>query len=165
MTNTKEFERMMRQEFPDSLPNLIFRDEAGNYCVFDRYKIIPQKPGYLVMCSATEVGIFSSTKSAMSWCIADKHKAYNLARDILVLDIKLNSLTQDINARANVADRSTQPQFRETIETKLESKIIRKKKVESELTKCVNWAKYIEQRGFNNEIIRTGRNQPFKASR
>jgi hypothetical protein len=165
MNNTKEFERMMRQEFPDTLSNLIYRDDNGDYRVFDRYRIVPQRPGYLVMCSATEVGVFGSTKSAMSWCIADKHRAFNLARDILALDTKLTSLTSDINVRANVADGSKQPQFRETIETKLESKIIRKKKVESELTKCVNWAKYIEQRGFNNEIIRTGRNQPFKASR
>jgi hypothetical protein len=165
MTNTKEFDRMFRQEFPDSINNLIYRDDTGNYCVFDRYKIIPANPGYLVMCSATEVGVFGSTKSAMSWCIADKHQAYNLARDILTLDVKLTSLTSDINTRANVADRSRQPQFRETIETKLESKIIRKKKVESELAKCVNWAKYMQQRGFNNETVRTGRNQPFKASR
>ena len=165
MNNTKEFERMMRQEFPDTLPNLIYRDDNGDYCVFDRYKIIPQRPGYLVMCSATEVGVFGSTKSAMSWCIADKHKLYKLARDILALDIKLTSITSDINVRANVADQSKQPQFRETIETKLESKIIRKKKVESELAKCVNWAKYMQQRGFNNETVRTGRNQPVKASR
>ena len=165
MTNTKEFDRMMRQEFPDTINNLIYRDDANNYCVFDRYKIVPVKPGYLVLCSATEVGIFGSTKSALSWCIADKNKAFNLARDILALDVKLTSLTSDINARAQVADKSKQPQFRETIETKLESKIIRKKKVESELTKCVNWAKYIQQRGFNNETVRTGRNQPIKASR
>ena len=165
MINTKEFDRMFRQEFPEALANLIYRDDDGAYRVFDRYKIIPAKPGYRVMCSATEVGVFGSTKSAMSWCIADKHQAYNLSRDILALDVKLTSLTSDINARANVADRSKQPQFRETIETKLESKIIRKKKVEAELTKCVNWAKYMQQRGFNNETVRTGRNQPFKASR
>lgn len=165
MNNTKEFERMMRQEFPDTLSNLIYRDDNGDYRVFDRYRIVPAKPGYLVMCSATEVGVFGSTKSAMSWCIADKHKLYKLARDILALDTKLTSLTSDINVRANIADQSKQPQFRETIETKLETKIIRKKKVESELAKCVNWAKYMQQRGFNNETVRTGRNQPFKASR
>lgn len=165
MKLTQEFDRMMRQEFPDSVGNLIYRDESGDYRVFDRYKIVPAKPGYLVMCSATEVGVFGTTRSAMAWCIADKHKAYNLARDILALDVKLTSLTSDINARAQVADSSKEPQFRETIETKLESKIIRKKKVETELAKCVNWAKYMQQRGFNNETVRTGRNQPFKASR
>jgi hypothetical protein len=151
MKPTQEFDRVMRQEFPDIVGNLIYRNEEGTYCVFDRYKIIPEKPGYRVLCSATDVGLFGSTKTAMSWCIADKHKAFNLARDILALDIKLTSLTSDITARATVADRSTQPQFRETIETKLESKIIRKKKVESELTKCVNWAKSYQAREFTVE--------------
>jgi len=165
MKLSQEFDRMFRQEFPDSLTNLIFCTEEGNYRVFDRYLIVPEKPGYRVFCSATDVGLFGSTKSALSWCIADKHKAYNSARDILALDTKLTSLTNDINARANIADTSTDPKFRETIETKLESKIIRKKKVESELTKCVNWAKYIQLRGFNNETVRTIRSGTFKTSR
>ena len=96
---------------------------------------------------------------------ADKHKAYNLARDILILDNKLSSLTADITARATLADRSNNPLFRETIEAKLETKIIRKKKVETDLTKCVNWAKYVQQRGFNNETVRTGRPQAIQRSR
>ena len=165
MKITQEFDRMMRQEFPDAVANLIFRDEDGTYCVFDRYKIIPEKPGYRVTCGATDVGVFSSTKNAMGWCIADKHKAYNLARDILILDNKLSSLTADITARATLADRSNNPLFRETIEAKLETKIIRKKKVETDLTKCVNWAKYVQQRGFNNETVRTGRPQAIQRSR
>ena len=79
MKLSQEFDRMFRQEFPDSLTNLIFRTEEGNYRVFDRYLIVPEKPGYRVFCSATDVGSFGSTKSALSWCIADKHKAYNLS--------------------------------------------------------------------------------------
>ena len=148
MKLTQEFDRMMRQEFPDTVANLIFKDDDGNYRVFDRYKLIPSKPGCRVTCGATDVGLFSTTKNAMGWCIADKYKAFNLARDILNLDNKLSSLTADITARATLADRSKDPVFRETIEAKLESKIIRKKKVETELIKCVEWAKNIQARGF-----------------
>jgi hypothetical protein len=157
MKYTQEFNRVIRQEFPEIVNNLIYRDEDGSYSIFDRYRIVNEKPGYRLYCSATDVGLFSTTKSAMSWCIADKNKLYTLARDILQLDIKLRSLTSDINVRANIADLSKQPQFRETITTKLESKIIRKKMVEEQLTKCVNWAKYIQTKGFNNETIRTSR--------
>lgn len=157
MKYSQEFDKIFRQEFPDALPNLIYRTDEGNYRVFDRYLIIKEDKHYRVLCSATDVGLFSSTKTALSWCIADKNKAYNLARDIVNLDIKLRSLTSDITVRATLADRSKQPQFRETIETKLESKLIRKKKVETELTKCVNWAKYMQTKGFNNETIRTSR--------
>ena len=157
MKLTQEFDRMMRQEFPDAVANLIWRDQDGSYKVFDRYRIVDEKPGYRLYCSATDVGLFSTTRTAMSWCIADKNKLYTLARDIIILDTKLRSITADINVRANIADRSKEPQFRETVGTKLESKIIRKKQVEAELTKCVNFAKYCQQRGFNNETIRTSR--------
>jgi hypothetical protein len=148
MKLTQDFDRMMRQEFPDLVANLIFRDDNGVYQVFDRYKIVPEILGYRVYCSATDVGSFLSTKNALSWCIADKYKSYNTAREILILDNKLTSLTADISARATLADRSKNPLFRETIETKLESKIIRKKEVEAKLTNCVNWAKHIQARDF-----------------
>ena len=156
MKQDQEFERMFRQEFKNITPNLIWQTDSGEYEAFGKYRIVPQRPGYQVFCSATEVGTFYSTKTALSWCIADKFTYYNLARDILTLDTKLNSLISDISVRANLADRSKTPLFRETIETKLETKIIRKKQVEQELTKCVNYAKYCQQRGFDNETIRTG---------
>lgn len=161
----KEFSRMFRQEFSTLSTNLIWQNENGDYEVFDRYVITHNNYGYRVYCSGTDVGVFSTTKNALSWCIADKFTYYNLARDILTLDNKLSSLTSDIAARANLADRSKQPLFRETVETKLETKIIRKKQVEQQLTKCVNFAKYCQQRGFNNETVRTGRIKTIKTSR
>ena len=165
MKLSQEFDRMFRQEFPDSLTNLIFRTEEGNYRVFDRYLIVPEKPGYRVFCSATDVGLFGSTKSALSWCIADKHKAYNVARELLTTDTKLQSLTQDISTRATIADRSQKFEFRDAIGMKLETKIIHKKQLENQIAKYVNWAKYIQYKGFNNETVRTSRNTPNKAGR
>lgn len=165
MIKDQEFERIFRQEFKDITPNLIWQNKAGEYEAFGRYRIVPVRPGYQVFCAATEVGTFHSTRSALSWCIADKHHAYNTAREMLMVDNKLNALTQDINARAAVGDRSQNPELREIILTKLESKIIHKKQLENQLTKCVNWAKYIQQRGFDNETARTGRSQSNKTSR
>jgi hypothetical protein len=165
MKPDQEFERMFRQEFKDITPNLIWQNDSGEYEAFGKYRIVPMRPGYRVFCSATEVGIFYSTKTALSWCIADKNRAYNTARELLTIDNKLNVLTQDINIRATVGDRSKNLDLRETILTKLESKIIQKKLLENQLTKCVSWAKYIQQRGFENETARTGHSQPNKTSR
>lgn len=165
MKPDQEFERLFRQEFRDVMPNTIWQNDNGVYEVFGHYRIQPQRPGYRVFCSATEVGVFSSTRTALSWCIADKHKSYNTARELLNLDTKLTALTHDINSRAAVGDSSKNPALRETILTKLETKIIRKKLLENQLTKCVNWAKYIQQRGFDNETQRIGRSQPNKTSR
>jgi len=165
MKSDQEFDRMFRQEFRSLENNLIWQNDDGIYEVFGKYQIVPMRPVYEVFCSATDVGRFHSTKSALSWCIADKHCAYNLARELLEIDNKLHSLTQDIASRAAVGDRSNNVELKEVIETKLASKIIHKKRLENELSKCVNWAKYIQQRGFENETARTGRNQPNKASR
>ena len=165
MNTDREFERALRQELKDVLPNTIFHNEDGSYSVFGHYRIEPVYPGYRVYCSATEVGTFNTTKTAMSWCIADKYQAYNTARDILELDKKLTTLSNDIAARTAIAEHSTKWEFRDGVGTKLETKLIRKKKVENELAKCVNWAKYCQQRGFNNETQRIGRGQPNKTSR
>ena len=165
MKSNQEFDRIFRQEFRELTPNLIWQNDEGVYEVFDRYRIYPEKVGYRVECHATEVGSFSSSRSALSWCIADKHQAYNTAREILAVDRKLSALTHDIATRAALGDRAKNPDLRETILVKLESKIIHKKLLENQLTKCVNWAKYVQQRGFDNETQRIGRNQPNKTSR
>ena len=165
MKPDQEFERIFRQEYKDITANLIWQNNSGEYEAFGRYRIVPMRPGYQVFCSATEVGIFNSTKSALSWCIADKNSAYNTARELLTVDNKLAALTNDIEVRAAVGDRSKNPALRETILTKLESKIIHKKQLENQLSKCVNWAKYIQQRGFEDETARTGRSQPNKTGR
>jgi hypothetical protein len=165
MKSDQEFERLFRQEFKDILPNTIWQNDNGVYEVFGRYRIHPERTGYRVFCSASDVGVFATTRTALSWCIADKHQAYNTARELLALDNKLTSLTNDINTRAALADRSKRFDFRDSVGTKLETKIIRKKQLENQLTKCVSWAKYIQQRGFNNETQRIGRSQPNKTSR
>ena len=165
MTQDQDFERLFRKEFKDILPNTIWHNDDGVYEVFGKYHIIPKKKKCHVLCYATEVGTFNSTRSALSWCIADKYQKYTLAREILAVDNALNLVVEDISIRASVADLAKNPDFRENIATKLETKIIRKKELENQLAKCVSYAKYYQQRGFNNETARTGRNQPNKTSR
>ena len=165
MKPDQEFERLFRQEFRNIMPNTIWKNDNGVYEVFGHYRIQPERPGYRVFCGATDIGVFSSTRTALSWCIADKNKSYNTARELLTIDNKLAVLTQDISIRAALGDRSKNLDLQETILTKLESKIIQKKLLENQLAKCVNWAKYIQQRGFDNETQRIGRNQPNKTSR
>ena len=160
-----DMDKAFRKEFSKIIPNLIFPNKDGSFEVFGRYVIKKENAVYRVYRSDTELGTFSSTKAALSWCIAIKFSNHNLARDILILDNKLRSLTNDITTRAKLAERSKNALFRETVETKLETKIIHKKQVEQQLTKCVSYAKYYQQKGFNNENVRTGRDQAIKTSR
>ncbi len=148
MKTDQELDRLFKQEYRDILSNTIWKNNNGVYEVFGHYRIEPVHPGYRVSCAATDIGVFASTRTALSWCIADKNRAYNTARELLTLDNKVASITHDIATRAAVGDRSQNPGLREIILTKLESKIIQKKLLENQLTKCVNWAKQIQSREF-----------------
>jgi hypothetical protein len=165
MTKDQELEAWVRNELRTIMPNFIWRNDAGEYELFGKYRIVPTRPGYTVYCHANAVGEFSSTKTAVSWCVADKYRDYNLAREIYNTDSRLTAVSNDVFVRAGVANRSKRADFRESIDIKLESKIIRRKELENQLTKCVNLAKYLQQRGFDNETARSSRNGTNKTSR
>ena len=161
----KELSKELLKEFPTLEHNSIWKNSDGNYTVFGRYSIVKENAGYRVHCALSDVGVFHSSKSALSWCIADKFKQYNIARDLIQLDNNLYHLTADINARAAIGDRTKDADQREIILNKLETKILKKKEIENRLANCVNRAKYYQQRGFDNEIARIGRTATNKTSR
>ena len=161
----REFKRLLLREFQGAAANSIFVDEQGDLTVFVHYRIIPDGRMYRVFLGATSIGLFSSNKTALSWCVADKFRDLKTAREILELDTKIYSLTNDINARAIIADKSRDLGFRENISTKLESKIIKKKALEKQLENRIKWTKYLQQRGFNNETERSSPKGHSKANR
>ena len=165
MTKDQDLEAWVRSEVRTIMPNFFWRNDAGEYELFGKYRIVPTRPGYTVYCHANAVGEFSSTRTAVSWCVADKYRNYNLAREIHHTDTRLTAVSNDVFVRAGVANRSKRADFRESIDIKLESKIIRRKELENQLTKYVNSAKYLQQRGFDNETARSGRTTKNQTSR
>lgn len=165
MIKDYEVERWVHAEFKQMLPALIWQNDDGEYEAFGKYRIVPQNPGYCVYIDEDEQGFFNSTRTAISWCVADKYKRYNLARDLLTYDNMLAHISNDIFVRAGVANKTRDPNVRESIEMKLEPKIIQKRQLESQLTKCVNWAKYLQQKGFENETSRSGSATTIKTNR
>lgn len=149
MNKNQTLEKWVNKEFKEVAPNLIWQNRRGEYQAFGRYRIIPESTGFRVFASLTETGVFNSTRTAISWCVADKFQRFDLAQQILNLDARLNNLNNDIATRAGIAEYSRNAFFKETVVTKLESKIIQRKEVEAQLDKCVKWAKYLQQRGFN----------------
>ena len=165
MIKDQEVERWITQEFHHMLPMLVWQNEDGVYEAFGKYKIVPQNPGYTVLIDNDEQGFFNSTRTAISWCIADKYQRYNLARELLTYDNMLSNISNDIFVRTGIANKTCDPNKRENIEMKLEPKIIQKKELETQLTKCVNWAKYLQQKGFENETSRSGSATTIKTNR
>ena len=85
----------------------------------------------------------------------DHKQQYNLANTIFVLDRKKQALAADIYCRKTLGERGRHESFYEIINMKLQPKIDQYNSVSNELEKCVNQAKYIQIRGFNNETART----------
>lgn len=158
MKNQNQVAQWFRNELKGIITkNLIFCNEHGEYELFGKYKIIQKQHSYTVFVLDSEIGIFNSIRTALSWCIADKYNQYTLAQDLLQIDNRLHYLKNDISIRVAIAERSRKADFRSGIACKIETKVIRRKELEIQLTKCVNSAKYFQQRGFTNETARINR--------
>lgn len=165
MTQDHKLHSWIRKELASVMPYVIWQDDAGTYEIFGRYRIIPNKKGVQVYSRANLVGQFGSTRSAMSWCVADWHQRYNLARWILQTDQRLGLLNSDIMVRSGMIERGRRAQWKEDVGTKLHSKVLRRFQLENQLDKYVKMAKYLQLQGFNNETARTSRNGTHKTSR
>ena len=157
MTREQKLERWAETQIVESLHNLIVDDEHGGWVVFGCYHLTPTESSFAVYRYTSLAGTFNSKRSAISWCVADKNNQLNLAFNIKKLDAQKSLVAADIECRRSVANRSSDPLFRETVKTKIEPKIIYYKSISAELEKCINSAKYLQLRGFSNEIARTGR--------
>lgn len=86
--------------------------------------------------------------------MADCHNRLNLAQNIKILDQKKQILEADIYCRRTTAERGKTQDFYETVNTKIQPKLDRYNSLTAELEKCLNSAKYLQIRGFNNETAR-----------
>ena len=154
MNQEQKLERWAEREIQRNLDKMILSDEQGGYVAFGKYLIEPQDTGYSVSTWDRTVHCFANKRTALSYCIADKINHINLANQILNLDRKQQILANDINSRTTAGNRGRSEDFYEIVNTKIQPKIARHEMVKAELEKCINSAKYIQIRGFNNETAR-----------
>jgi hypothetical protein len=159
MTREQKLEQFAEREIKRNLDSIILDDGSGTLVVFGKYYIKPQGTQFSVGTWDKEIHCFSSKKTAMSWCTADHQQQYNLSYQILVLDRKKQALAADIYCRKTVGERGRHAGFYEIVNMKIQPKIDLYNSVNSELEKCVNRAKYLQIRGFNNETARTSGSQ------
>jgi len=167
---------MNQQKALDRLQQLVCSDietfkhnvivgDGDRYLVFDRYEINKDSHGCQVQKYRCDPRFFSTTRTALSWCIADKYNQINLARQIINLDEEKQLLTADVIARQHLAKKIQDVHHREAVNNKVDTRQKRLREVSRQLDKCVNLAKYWQIRGFNNETARTGRTASPRASR
>jgi len=160
----KKLQKLVSADLPEIERNSIIRD-GQDIIAFKHYRIIPYNGMFRVVKWDNIAGEFSSTRLALSWCIADRYQKHSLSRDIKRFSEQQNLLSADLRARSALSKNIKQPQWRENVELKIQRKRQILEHIEIQLDKCVNLAKYWQQRGFNNETARTGRTASPRASR
>lgn len=160
----RRLEQVLSADFESAKQNLIFSTDNG-YQVFDRYTILKKQNTVTVTEYAGNPAIFTSVRTALSWCIADKYNQIKLANEIKRLDEKRWRLRNDVSFSQKLTSIFKDPETRETALLKLETKQALLHNVETGLEKCANLAKYWQLRGFNNEIERTKRSAQNRDNR
>lgn len=136
--------------------NVIFPEGSG-YSVFGTYFIQKEQDMFVVYKQQQMKDSFGSTKTALSWCIADKYNQHKLRDKIANLDLLQTRIATDVKVRSKSAQKQATPELREIATVKVNSRKDKLQQVNNELDKCTNLAKYWQTRGFNNEIARTRR--------
>jgi hypothetical protein len=130
--------------------------ESQVYRAFGAYWIKPRHSHTEVWKSQEKIADFGSTRSAISWCIADNHKQYNLAQQIMDLDQRSKWSQETISQRNALSQQSRNTEFQNLIQIKLQHRKAQKRQIDSELEKCIKRTKYLQYRGFTNDTQRTG---------
>jgi hypothetical protein len=156
-------ERIIKPEL-DKLQKNVIMQEDNSYHAFSEYIITKQQDGtYIVNKGNRLIKIFSTSRYALSWCIADKYGQDKLANNIQYLDEEKIRIFADIQVRQMMSEKITDNERKEIIYIKILARKQGLKAVENRLTKCVSLAKYYQIRGFNrDETARTRRTQPTR---
>jgi hypothetical protein len=153
MKHSKKLEAFAQREIVNLASNLVLAD-GNRYFLFGRYELEKTDHSVQIFCRDQLTGVFSSTKTAVAWCVADKFNQLATAHRIQQLDQEYTRYTNDINIKLLQMSRSKSHEFKDTVSVKLAKQQNQCRAIETELSKCVKMAKYWQYRGFNNETQR-----------
>lgn len=148
MTQQEKINNWFETEFPKTFDKLVLDLGQGRITAFGSYMITIGKDYTQVEKNHVMCAKFQDRRSAMSWCVADHLGDYNLARRIENLDRSRVLCMDDIQFRSQMSARSKSDRFKATVATKLSYKREHLFRLENELAKCIDRAKYLQLRGF-----------------
>jgi len=155
MNVNQKLEKFAVREYRRNAHHIIVETDYDQHLVFGTYVLNQTGQGVEVRNRAEDiVGIFGSRRSALSYCVADKYKNYELSRQIRLLDEKKQILDADIQTHRAQVIQSQNAEFRDLVSNKLSQRIAQQSAVKVHLEKCINQAKYLQIRGFQNETAR-----------
>lgn len=164
MKTSQRFLNFAQRELQELESKIILKN-GSKYQVFGKYTVIPESGLFLVQRQDTVLGKFETTRTALSYCIADKENNLNLARQILDLEQKLQYIRIAIDHRRAFGEKTKNSDLKELSIVKIQHRQQQQHWLKSELEKCIKMAKYLHHKGFSNETERTGRTASHKIHR
>lgn len=154
MNSKQKLAEFTEQQIRKHADSMLVPQRDGSLMAFGKYVIKPTQQRFSVWTWDRKQGEFTSQRSALGWCSAERHKYYNLSRDIMRLDQQLSFLSNDVQHSVDTIKHSRNVDFCEILQVKLDYKKHCLTYVKNELEKCLNRAKYIELKDFQNETAR-----------
>lgn len=150
-------ERITQQQFEN--PNSLFVNKS-TISAFGQYQIQKKKNYCIVFKRGVQIAEFGSLRSALSYCVADKYNILSLKNNIYDIDQELSRKESDILFYQHTLKESNDIELKNIVFSRLvecKSRVIWLRK---RLNKCINSAKYWQQKGFDNETSRFGIQKP-----
>jgi hypothetical protein len=159
------FEQMLAADCALAQGNMIVRDNDGGFEVFGRWQLRP-KDGRVAVVARGEVrAVFTDMKKAVSWCIAEKYHQQELAQEILRLERDLQRLEPSLATERWISQHTQDPVKRSILVAKTQETQRRWLAISRCMQRCVWRAKYLQTKGFNDEIARTRYPVPHRTGR
>lgn len=145
----------LAQEFMVNNPNIIMR-VGEEIRAFGKYTIRKDNHTYQIFRGATLAAQPSSSKVAISWCVADKYCKVALSVELLQLDQEIERRTNELIYYQTV-QKKTQDSLRWFVMSdRIQECQLRLRLAKEQLDKCLNSAKYWQLKGFKDETARIG---------
>jgi hypothetical protein len=147
-------ERLTRDHLLNNSNAIIRLDDEIR--AFGKYTITRTPRSYQVYRSATLAAEPSSSKVAISWCVADKYGKDALAQQLLTLDQEVERRQNEISHYKYTLEISEDTVRKSVTNDRLVESQVRLKHAQEHLEECLNLAKYWQQKGFRDETARIG---------
>lgn len=164
MTPDQKLFAFAQRELARIQNDLILRSETG-YQAFGVFEIRQHDGVFQVHKNQELCGEFSSAKVALSYCIAERARNYNLGILLQNLDRHVEAARISVSTRRNLANKCRDNHIREILTSKIQHRRQQQHDLENQLEDCVKQAKYLYLRGLNNETQRIGCAAPARTSR
>ena len=139
MINLQKFKQKIKDLYSNEHP--MIREVSNGYKLFDKYVIIKDNDEYKLYKNNEYMATVSLSRSAVSWCVADEQRDWQLANEIVRLDRLVAGKQFDIEVHKIQSSKGKKDK-RELHQDLYLDSLIRLKAAKANLDNCINLTKY-----------------------